>query len=87
MQLTAFATIARPMRTLIVLAALACLINTAAMALGDLAKDPVTFGITYLNASATGYLWLAFSESTRRMMTFRDIAARLRRMLGSFGIR
>jgi hypothetical protein len=75
------------MRTLIVLAALACLINTAAMALGDLARDPVTFGITWLNASATGYLWLAFRDSTRRMMTFRDIATRLRRLLESSGIR
>jgi hypothetical protein len=52
------------MRTLTVLAAISCLVNTATMALSVLTSDPVSFWITYLNASGTGYAWLAFRSRT-----------------------
>lgn len=80
-------TIVRPMRTLTVLAAIACLINTAAMGLGALARDPVTFAITYLSASGTGYVWLALQEGTRHVMTFREIAMRLRWRIADASLR
>jgi hypothetical protein len=44
----------------------ACLINAADMGFGAVTSDPVTFWVTYLNASAAGYAWLTLRTRNSR---------------------